>query len=286
LQNPTNRSVRQVAAHNAQQREKAAAKREHREAEAAAHGGRGKRYVRRKDNGTSAPSSQYNESAALTAATFAANPHIVQPTKGDFTPPVPLHHRRVQASFPPSVVPRSIEAPSSQPVVKDPFSQDSHHGAFSTSLKGTRALLRKRGRRAEVVVGNVERELRGWLAGEGWDLQHEDDALDWRVVGGELVEYTSVDADPSASASASTSPPTNVSRRMPAQHQIRVRLPALPVENGRVASILELSRSPAHLTWAISEGFERMVVHLVARYYEVISWSECAAVYLRLVPSR
>lgn len=230
---------------------------------------------------------QWIEGASLTAATFAANPHIVQPSKGDFTPPVPLHHRRVQASFPPSVIPRLTEAPSSQPRLKDPFSQDSHHGAFSTSLKGTRALLRKRGRRSEAVVGNVERELRGWLVGEGWDLEHQDDALDWRTIDGELVHYTSVVVDPSATASASTVPPTHVSRRMPAQHQIRVRLPTLPVENGKVASIMELSRSPAHLTWAIQEGFERMVVHLVARYYEVISWSEsnCNLSVLHFIPA-
>lgn len=51
LQNPTNRSVRQVAAHNAQQREKADARREARVPVAASYDGRGKRFVRRKDNG-------------------------------------------------------------------------------------------------------------------------------------------------------------------------------------------------------------------------------------------
>lgn len=50
LQNPTNRNLRQVAAHNAQQREKADARRESRAPDLPSDG-RGKRFVRRRDNG-------------------------------------------------------------------------------------------------------------------------------------------------------------------------------------------------------------------------------------------
>jgi hypothetical protein len=199
----------------------------------------------------------------LTPAAFAANPHIVQPTRADFAPPVPLHYRKIQPNFPPSAVPRSTDAPSAEIPLRDPFSQDSHNGAFSTSLKGTRSLLRKRGRRAEIFVGNVDSKLRAWLGGEGWDLSN-DIGTTWTVVDPEMVETESRSHVESSSRS----------RRMPEQHQLQGRVPEIPTDGGRVAAILELSRSPAHLTWAIAEGFERLIVHLLARYYDLISWSE------------
>ncbi|KAK1922201.1 hypothetical protein DB88DRAFT_542193 [Papiliotrema laurentii] len=251
LQNPVNRSARQVEAYNAQQRQKAAARRESRAPEAIAGNGRGKRYVRRKDN-----------------AAFTSNPHIVQPTRADFTPPVPLQVRRAQPMFPPSSIPRSTEAPGSVLPSKDPFSQDSRSGAFSTSLKGTRALLRKKGRRAEELVGTVESGLREWLQGEGWDLGADPDHTTWNVIDPTPVDYMAPEGEAGPSSSRSGS------RRMPERHQLRDQLPPLPVEDGSCPAILELSRSPAHLTWAVTEGFERLVVHLVVRYYELVSWSE------------
>ena len=51
LQNPVNKAQRQVIAHNNQQKEKAAARREARAADPITDGTRGKRYTRRKDNG-------------------------------------------------------------------------------------------------------------------------------------------------------------------------------------------------------------------------------------------
>ena len=202
--------------------------------------------------------------ANLIPAAFASNPHIVPPTRADFAPPVPLHHRRVQPTFPQSALPRSIDAPSVEVPLKDPFSQDSYHGAFSTSLKGTRALLRKRGRRAEVFVGNVDNQLRAWLGGSGWTFAEPSPEPSWSVIDNEMVEVD-------ATAQLSSDP---ASRRMPAQHQVRGKVPPLPIVDDRVAAIVELSRSPAHITWAVAEGFERLIVHLLARYYELVSWSE------------
>jgi len=191
----------------------------------------------------------------------------VQPTRADFAPSVPLNYRRIQPTFPPSAVPRSVDAPSVETPKRDPFSHDSHNGVFSTSLKGTRALLRKRGRRAEIFVSNVDRELRDWLGGKGWHANSEADSpCPWRVIDDEMVQIDN-------SLQAGSSAPS-ASRRMPEQHQVRDRLPPLPLHDSRVAAILELSRSPAHLTWTVAEGFERLIVHLLARYYELVSWSE------------
>jgi hypothetical protein len=39
-------------------------------------------------------------------------------------------------------------------------------------------------------------------------------------------------------------------------------------------AIVELVREPGHLVWAVADGFERLIVHLLARYYELLSFSE------------
>jgi len=152
----------------------------------------------------------------------------------------------------------------------DPFSASSHSGAFSTSLKGTRALLRKRGRRSEVLVPAVEEQVRAWLGG-AYGL---GDELAWRVVDPTETEHVATNASSSAGPSSSPPQTSTASRRMPAQHQLRTALPPLPVANGCVPAILEISRSPAHMSWAVPNSFDRLVVHLVARYYELVSWSE------------
>jgi len=61
---------------------------------------------------------------------------------------------------------------------------------------------------------------------------------------------------------------------MPVRHRLQGSLPPLPISEGTLPAILELSRSVGHLTWLALEGFERLVIHLVCRYYEVVSWSE------------
>ncbi|RSH91453.1 hypothetical protein EHS25_009752 [Saitozyma podzolica] len=273
LQNPTSRTLRQVEAHNAQQRERAQARKDARAGPSGSgsgdHSGRGKRFVRRTDN-----------------AQFASNPHIVPPSKSDYFPSVPLHSRPLQPSFPPSAIPRSAAVPAYIPPARDPFSSSSLNGAFSTSLKGTRALLRKRGRRVETLVGVVENELRSWLSGQGWDLNesvdkrgHENGVGDvdedvtersgWRILDKQLVDVATNDA---AGTTTSSQP-----RSLPERHRVEAALPPLPYERSstkQLPAILELSRSPAHLTWTVAESFERLVVHLVVRYYDLISWSD------------
>jgi hypothetical protein len=113
-----------------------------------------------------------------------------------------------------------------------------------------------------VFVPIVEKEVRAWLDGD-FALGADDD-LAWRVVDASQAEVSA--SEPSATQSGN--------RRLPQQHQVRATLPPLPTADGKVPAVLELSRSAAHITWALPDSFDRLVVHLVARYYELLSWSE------------
>ena len=186
---------------------------------------------------------------------------------------MPFQSSRLAPVFPPGTIPRSSSAPDVTIIPKDPFSADSRSGGFSTSLKGVRALLRKRGRRAETLVGTVDDELRRWLAGDGWvqsDLSHEKEDVVRRNGAWRIVDPVSVPLETSDLDTTSTAGP---SKRLPSQHRIDSPIPPLPVDDDHTPAVLELSRSPAHVTWVISDGFERLVVHLLARYYELVSWS-------------
>ncbi|WWC64775.1 uncharacterized protein I303_107387 [Kwoniella dejecticola CBS 10117] len=314
LQNPTNASQRQIESYNAQQRERIQARREARAAprtggESKFHG-KGKRVIRRLDN-----------------AAFTSNPHIAPPLKSDYYPSVPLQARANPPTyFEGGTIPRKQSIPSTiTPPKGTDNSTDSANGNFNLSLKGTRQLLRKRGgKRVEGLVGVIEKELRGWLAGENWNWSSSSTDFDnvgageeagpsWRVIDATPVDNSSstdrstgasganVNASPSTSGPISTSTSTSTGhvgntnrprRRLPPRHQITGLLPPLPRnsnsnlndidsdghkhnENANgLPSILEISRSPAHLSWYVVDSFERLVIHILARYYELVSWSE------------
>ena len=177
-------------------------------------------------------------------AAFTSNPHITLPTRADFYPSVPLNSR-LGPVFPPNQVPRSSYVPSSERPTKDPFSSDSRNGTFGTSLKGVRAMLRKRGRRAEKLILVVEQEMRSWLNGGGWLAkaseteggmengvdQDSSNSLGWTTIDSSMVDC------PPGSGSA-----PGPSRRLPDQHQVKAALPELPVEASQIPAVLELSR--------------------------------------------
>lgn len=220
-------------------------------------------------------------------AAFLDNPHIVAPRRTDLYPSVPLHPRPPRASFPPQSLDRISSIPSAPPRDADPFSESSVNGAFTTSLKGTRALLRKRGQRAEGVVTRVEEAVRSWLGDQNDIATGGTREEGWKVVDEHMVdvEFGEESEDVQRGISTSTSPfPTQlavppIGRRLPIQHRPNGILPALPTQEVgkgiyQVPAVLELSRSVAHLTLAAADPFDRLVIHLLARYYECLSWSE------------
>lgn len=114
----------------------------------------GKRRIRRSEN-----------------SKFSFNPHIVQPSKKDFTIPV----AQVQSTFPaplPPYLPRVSSAPSVIPPTSDPTSTLA--GKFSHSLRGARRVLRRRRGQAEPLVHAVEAEICEWLAEPGKPVDTDD----------------------------------------------------------------------------------------------------------------
>lgn len=182
-------------------------------------------------------------------------------------PPLPL-----------DTLPRSTAIPPADLPAKDPFSTSSVNGTFSTSIKGIRQALRKKGRRTEVVVQKVEDGIRSWLSGQGV-LSNGDDCEEskWTVIDDTLLEdHTEVLERESSGTAHGHGQSSTSGRRIPQQYRVEHgSTPPLPVRDDLVPAILELSRSAGHLTWLAIESFERLVVHLICRYYEVVSFSTC-----------
>jgi hypothetical protein len=135
----------------------------------------------------------------------------------------------------------------------------------------------------------VEEAVRSWL-GQDWPEDREEQA--WKVVDEHLVDVEfEADEEPECpTISTSTSPFATelrvpaIGRRLPPQHRPKGTLPPLPlteVSRGewQVPAVLELSRSVVHLTLAAADPFDRLVIHLLARYYECLSWSEFPSAY-------
>jgi hypothetical protein len=199
------------------------------------HDNEGKRWIRRKENGSFFLFSQmplvlYIQGSHLggcTKAKFLGNPHIIPASKKDFTIQAPV----IPRTFPeplPTYLSRNTRVPSSRfPAHTNPIS--SNAGRFSLSLKGTRRELRKMGGRAEGLVRDVEAEILEWLDG-GVVLSPETDGS-----GG-------------------------------------LRFPGVSVR-GR-EDLREVGRNPLQVVWATDDAFVRYVVHCCARYHDVVSFSK------------
>ena len=108
-------------------------------------------------------------------------------------------------------------------------------GRYSLSLKGVRRELRRAGPRAEQIVLDIEQELTRWL-----------DA------GGVLL--------------FPAPPPQH-----PPQHPPAARA---GTPRGSSATITEVHRSPTELVWRLDGDFPRFLLHCVARFHGVVSFSE------------
>ncbi|KAK4704471.1 hypothetical protein P7C70_g1742, partial [Phenoliferia sp. Uapishka_3] len=169
-------------------------------------------------------------------ALLSSNPHILRPSNFDLLPrPAP----GIPTFSPrPTSFPSSVIIPSNELLVGTP----NVNGQFGFSLKGVRRALRRSGSeggaRARDVVEIVEASLRSWLSQGG------KRASDFYVravgPGGRVLDSTPYLASSEV-------------EEMPA--------------------IVELSRLPHALLWTIPDPYDRFIVHCVARYYNIVSFS-------------
>ena len=181
------------------------------------------------------PSLSLPASTDPSTAKFTHNPHITLPTSLDLAHPLqaPL------STFPhplPTYLPRTLLVPPSRPPPSVPSTSSA--GLFSLSLRGARRTLRARPSSAYLVKA-IETHLAAWLDG-GTYLN-------------------------------------------PDQAKGLLRFPGDPV--GGREDIREVGREAGRLVWAVKVdpalgnpgyrdgGFERYVVHCVARWYGVVSFS-------------
>ena len=98
----------------------------------------------------------------------------------------------------------------------------------------------------------------------------------WAAIDPHVAPEAQAEQMPAATSDTAdliSSGPSRVDRRVPTIHRPRTVLPTLPTPR---PAVIELSRSPAHLSWAVADPFERLVVHLLCRYYELVTFSKSA----------
>ncbi|KAG9316579.1 hypothetical protein JVU11DRAFT_2632 [Chiua virens] len=171
-------------------------------------------------------------------AKFTHNPHITLPTSGDFAHPL---QQVPSSTFPhplPTYLPRALIIPPAR--TPRTLASTSSAGLFSLSLRGARRTLRARPS-SPYLVRAVESHLAAWL--EGGTYLYPDQVKD------------------------------------------QLHFPGDPV--GGRDDIREVCREAARLVWAVKAdpalhgtpgygdgGFERYLIHCVARWYGVVSFSK------------
>ncbi|GAA5841325.1 hypothetical protein JCM11251_001625 [Rhodosporidiobolus azoricus] len=200
-------------------------------------------------------------------AQLAGNPHLHRPTRSDFAPGPYMKGLSTTFSPPPSSFSRSTyisSSPSSFPSHAD-LVASADAGQFSLSLRGLRKNLRTavgssrrgEGGRTEEVLEIMERELVAWLTLSGRipeGFYHESAALGTR--GGKPLDPTPLDDLPSAP--------------LPSLPDLPSSSPSAPLAP---PTLTELSRQPHTLVWLAPSPHHRYLLHALARYYSLQSFS-------------
>jgi hypothetical protein len=257
-------------------------------------------------------------SLTLFAALLAHNPHVTLPSRIDLLPPAPRYvstFAQPSSRSPAAAAIRAASIPDTVPPPSEPTSSEA--GQYTLSLKGVRSLLRGRGRRSEVIIQVVEKELRPWSGCEledgeenthdhGYRVQDISGYGNPRIIDSSIVHVKSEGSskrkstrhntvveytphrdqqemlDARLSDRANTRLPQPFTTHSSSSPEFLARLLESIYSSSSSGSgsphthrqaIIELVRTPGHLVWAIADGWERLIVHLLVRYYGLISFS-------------
>ncbi|BGP49798.1 hypothetical protein JCM10450v2_005703 [Rhodotorula kratochvilovae] len=212
-------------------------------------------------------------------AQLAGNPHLHRPSRADFSPGPSLKNLSPTFSPPPASFSRSTYVSSTPTAQPSPalLASTATHGHFSMSLRGLRRTLRQAvgargGGRSEETLATMERELCGWLTMSGRIPEgffHDSSggggaaSLEEACARGKTLDATPVEewVAPSVGTSSLPDLPSyGSSSPSPA--------PAPPIPE-----LTELSRQPHTLVWLAPSPHTRFLLHALARYYALSSFS-------------
>ncbi|GAA5848775.1 hypothetical protein JCM3766R1_005304 [Sporobolomyces carnicolor] len=201
-------------------------------------------------------------------AQLAGNPHLHRPTRADFNPGPSLKGLSTTFAPPPSNFSRSTySSPESATPSSSATSLES--GQFSMSLRGLRKNLRSNvvgarvtrgeGGRTEEVLDIMERELQAWLTFQGRVSPgfYHDGALSTAKV-----------LDPTPLEDWQPPPPREALPDEPVSSSARSRPPP-----SAPPTLVELTRLPHTLVWLAPSPQHRYLLHSLARYYRLQSFS-------------
>ncbi|KAK4051765.1 hypothetical protein OIO90_004589 [Microbotryomycetes sp. JL221] len=199
-------------------------------------------------------------------AQLAGNPHVQRPLKRDYlSPGVPAVDSTVFAP-PPASFPRSLYVPA----VPSPKTRHapSEAGQFTMSARGTRRTLRSmlgdergEGGRTEELLMLMEDEIRSWLMQSGaipdgyYHSSTQGRVLDDTPVEDWIVPPTEPTPNAASSLANGNGVPADVDQA------------TLP------PTLTELTRSPSTLVWLMPSPHARFLLHVLARYYSLQSFS-------------
>ncbi|GAA5998989.1 hypothetical protein JCM5350_005474 [Sporobolomyces pararoseus] len=204
-------------------------------------------------------------------AQLAGNPHLHRPTRADFNPGPSLKGLSTTFAPPPTNFSRSTySSPESTTNSSSPSKTSFESGQFSMSLRGLRKNLRTsvvgarvtrgQGGRTEEVLEIMERELQEWLSFQG------------RVSPGFYHDGTTISTskvlDPTPLEDWQPPPPIE---SLPDEPTSRTR--PTPPPPSPPATLVELTRLPHTLVWLAPFPLHRYLLHSLARYYRLQSFS-------------
>lgn len=186
---------------------------------------------------------------SIATAHFHGSAHIIPPRPSDYSP-VQLSSAPIFPSPPPSTFfpYKPSDDPTADPNARTaPTFDDSvtsaDHGRFSLPLKGlkrnTRRIVAEGGIGGEIVEA-VDYELRTWLEGtEVW-------------LSPETIAYNNAHN-------------LNSGKRCICE---------VETDHGRMQAINQLAKQPHSLVWQSEDSFTRFLIHAIARYYRIVSFSK------------
>ncbi|GAA5966513.1 hypothetical protein JCM3765_007595 [Sporobolomyces pararoseus] len=242
-------------------------------------GALGKKAFNRDENSGSASSSRKGKETGVPGgrrrrrrwenAQLAGNPHLHRPTRADFNPGPSLKGLSTIFAPPPSNFSRSTYSSPDNRSSSTSSTTSLESGQFSMSLRGLRKNLRTsvvgarvsrgQGGRTEEVLEIMERELQEWLSFEGRvsaGFYH-----DGAISSSKVLDPTPLE---------DWQPPPQV-ESLPDEPVSRSRPP--PPSPSPPATLIELTRLPHTLVWLAPSPQHRYLLHSLARYYRLQSFS-------------